>query len=157
MWIYDIHKLTGYETMTSLANFIHSFLIFGISLNLQDSISSSIDGWADSHPFMGWFLHHPGWAFALAIVCLFLFWGLLNATTRVTEKFWLLLLQLPIKLSQWILKISPGFIKKVVSMGAPKPDPNQQLKEAVDRLEELKTEQEALIKQIKAILAAEKK
>jgi hypothetical protein len=147
--------------MTHLDNSFYSFLIAGIgnivSFNLQDSIANSLDQWAETHPFRGWFLHHPGWTIVFGIVCIFLFWGLLNATTRITEKFWLLLLQLPIKLSQWILRISPGFIKKVVSIGTTKPDPNQQLKEAIDRLEELKAEQEQIIKQIKTILASERK
>ena len=79
---------------------------------------------------------------------LFLFWGLLNAVARFTERFWMVLLRSPLKLSQWFFRGSIHLLK-------PKDDPKKQLAQVLARLEELRKEEDQLIEQVKKFLASE--
>lgn len=123
-------------------------------MNPQNFINNAIQNWLESHPKIDWMVDHPLWTLILGLLTIFLFWGLLNAIARFTEQFWLALLRSPLKLSQWIFRGSPKLVAGLFRL-KPKEDPQKQLKEIVDRLEELRKEEDQLIEQVRKIVASQ--
>ncbi|MBW4540000.1 MAG: hypothetical protein KME43_12775 [Myxacorys chilensis ATA2-1-KO14] len=118
----------------------------------QVAATSALQNWLDVHPIAAWMLHHPVWTLGLVGLVIVLMFGLLGAIARLTENLWLSLLQTPIKLSQWILRKSPRMVKSVFAGQRQQPDPQQQLLEAVEQLENLRKEQDKVLEQIKSLL-----
>lgn len=128
----------------------------GIQAGIQDTIVTSVQQFIHQHPNLAWIMTHPFWLVGLVLLALFLFWGLLQAITRLTERLWLAILQAPLKLTQWFLGLlSRMFWRKSATPSTPtkSADPQQRLAAIVDRLEALRQEQEALMREMKEILA----
>ncbi|KAM3091926.1 hypothetical protein ACKFKG_24655 [Phormidesmis sp. 146-35] len=125
-----------------------------IATNLQNSIGLSIQNWLEAHPITAWMVAHPLWVLGLVVLAFFLFWGLLNLIARLTERLWLIVLQAPIKLIYWLgtLILKPFSIR---SLKGRKQTSKEQLKDAIEQLEELKSEQEKVLKKIKSLLASQ--
>ena len=123
-----------------------------VATRLQMSTISVIQTWLDSHPLLSWIFHHPVWATAIGVLLVFLVWGLLSAIARLTENLWISLLQSPIRLSQWVIKRSPPLLKHIIGFNSKTNDPKQQLLEAMNRLEELRKEQDEVLEQIKTLM-----
>ncbi|MCL6436584.1 MAG: hypothetical protein K6T90_20730 [Leptolyngbyaceae cyanobacterium HOT.MB2.61] len=122
-------------------------------MNPQNFINNAIQNWLESHPRIDWVVEHPIGTLIIGVLILFLFWGLLNAIARFTEQFWLALLRLPLQLSQWIFRGSPKLLAGLFRL-KPKEDSQTQLKVIVDRLEELRREEDQLIEQVRRIVAS---
>jgi hypothetical protein len=60
-------------------------------------------------------------------------------------------LRSPLRLSQWIFRGSPHLVMGLFRL-KPKDDPKKQLKEILDRLEELRQEEDKLLEQVKKFL-----
>lgn len=117
----------------------------------QIAATSALQNWLDVHPIAAWMLHHPIWTLGLVGLIIVLVFGLLGAIARLTENLWLSLLHTPIKLSQWLFRKSPRMVRSLfVAQRAP--DPQQQLLEAIQQLENLRTEQDKVLEQIKSLL-----
>ena len=71
---------------------------------LKNALNSLLQGWLSDHPALGWCVIHPLWTIALALLFLFLAWGLLQAFARLVETVWLALLRAPIQFSRWIFR-----------------------------------------------------
>jgi hypothetical protein len=69
-----------------------------------------MQGWLAEHPLLGWLLGHPLWLLGLVVVGLLLFAGLWSAIARLTEGFWLALVQFPFRLSNWIFGAVSGLL-----------------------------------------------
>jgi hypothetical protein len=126
-----------------------------VATRLQASTTSVIQDWLDYHPRLSWMFHHPIWSLVIVAFFIFLIWGLLSAIARLTENLWMSLLQSPIRLSQWIIKRSPPLIKQIIGSKG-KNDPKQQLLEAMNRLEELRKEQDELLERIKTLVTSQR-
>jgi hypothetical protein len=120
-------------------------------MNPQTYLNNAIQTWLESHPTIAWMVNHPIWTLIIGVLAIFLFWGLLNAIARFTEQFWIALLRSPLKLSQWIFRGSPHLLMGLLWF-KPKDDPKKQLKEVLDRLEELRQEEDKLLEQVKKFL-----
>lgn len=123
-------------------------------MNAQNFINNAIQNWLESHPNIDWMVDHPILSILFGLLTIFLFWGLLNAIARFTERFWIALLRLPLTLSQWIFSGSSHLISGALRL-KPKEDPKKQLTEMLDRLEELRKEEDKLIEQVKSFLGSQ--
>jgi hypothetical protein len=123
-------------------------------MNAQNLISAALQNWLESYPTLDWLVGHPLSAIGLAILFIFLFWGLLNAIARFTERLWIVLLRSPLTLSQWLLSRSPSVLKQILPK--PKADPQQSIKAVLARLEELRKEEDQLIAQVKEWLSSQR-
>jgi hypothetical protein len=127
------------------------------------SVTAPIQSWLDQHPWLEWLLQHPLWLVGLFFLVIFLFAGLIQAIGRLTENIWLTLLLLPFRLVGW-LAVGLVWLVRFVLGGkrnaGVKPaelaeaKPANRLQELLDRLEVIRTEEEALLKEVKEILAA---
>jgi hypothetical protein len=145
-----------------------------MGLGLNDSILNSIlnaflspiQEWLSQHPQIGWLLANPVWLLVALIVALFLLSGLLRAVASLTEKLWLGLLKLPIRLVQWtwrgsLLLLRRPFAKPpqtvqpnlIGQTEQPKESASERLTEVLERLELLRREQDELMQEIKLLLA----
>jgi Fe2+ transport system protein B len=77
-----------------------------ISQGIKASINSSSGQWIDNHPQLVWSVTHPLQALGIFLFILFLLSGLVGATSRLTEKFWIYIVTYPFKLIAFI----SGFI-----------------------------------------------
>ncbi len=127
-----------------------------------DALLSPVQDWLSQHPRIVWLLVNPGWLLVALVIALFLLSGLLRAMSSLTEKLWLGLLKLPIRLVQWIWQGSLFLLRRsaaetqsnlaqssLIRPSEPSPD---RLTEVLDRLEMLRREQDELIQEMKSLL-----
>jgi urea transporter len=128
-----------------------------LSNSLADGILSAatqpVEAWLTEHPLLLWLVTHPVWLFIVALLSILLLVGLIRAIGHLTEKIWLVLLRLPLQLVRWFLiqlskLLKIGFIKTVAQSNQ-----QQRLAEVLSRLEVLRQEQEALMQELKTMLA----
>ena len=125
---------------------------------VQTAIIISVQKWLEAHPILSWMISHPLFVLGLLLLFLMLFWGLLKIIGRVSEQFWLSVLQLPLKLVQWLVKVFFRAFKNPTdsviftnqkSSGDKK---QERLAYILKRLEEIRQEQEELLKEMQAII-----
>ena len=125
---------------------------------VQTAIIISIQNWLEAHPILSWMITHPFSLLGLLLLFLMLFWGLLKIIGRVSEQFWLSVLQLPLKLFQWLLRVFFRAFKNhtdsAIVTGQKSGEDNKQerLLYILNRLEEIRQEQEELLKEMQAII-----
>lgn len=116
-----------------------------------------IQDWLTTHPLWNWLLTHPLWLLGTVILLLFLLAGLLGAIASLTEKIWLFVLQAPIRLMQLIFLGTLKLLKIPFTSRTNSPkltQPNsERLAVILDRLEALKQEQDALMQEVRSIVA----
>ncbi|MBW4517826.1 MAG: hypothetical protein KME11_21690 [Timaviella obliquedivisa GSE-PSE-MK23-08B] len=125
-----------------------------ISQTLLEPVFKSVQAWLATHPVIAWAMSHPLWAIALLFIALLLSWGLLGAIARLVQQAWLLILQAPLKLLQWLFRGLFKAIPKRVLAEEPTAleQREQRLLETLNRLEALQQEQEELMQEVKTIL-----
>jgi hypothetical protein len=117
---------------------------------ISQSLTHPFQGWLADHPVLAWVANHPLWSIALFFVTLLLFWGLLGAIARLIQRFWMWLLQAPLKFLRWIFG---SLFKAIPVLKAEEPQEREQrLMAALDRLEALQQEQELLMQEVKTML-----
>ena len=125
---------------------------------LQTAIIISIQNWLEAHPILSWMITHPLYALGLLLLFLILFWGLLKIIGRFSEQFWLSVLQLPLKLFQWLLRVFFRAFKNhtdsaiVTDQKSSGDNKQERLAYILKRLEEIRQEQEELLKEMQAII-----
>lgn len=124
---------------------------------LFNPILVPLQDWLDTHPFWNWLLTHPLWLVAAMILLLFLLAGLLGAIASLTEKIWLAILQAPVKLVQliwWgtIALFKLPFTPKTTAAKSLTGEPDR-LTIILERLEEIRAEQDELMQEMRSILA----
>jgi hypothetical protein len=131
----------------------------GVAEGLQNTVVASFQDWLAVHPVIAWMVHHPIPTLVMGAVLLLLFWGLVRAIAQLTERIWITILQVPLKLSLWfwawitrpLQKIA--LVKSVQPPVSPSPTPQAQLVEILARLEVLYQEQSQLIKEFRTLVA----
>ena len=128
---------------------------------LQKSIVNSLQSWLETHPIASWLINHPLWLLCSFIVLLLLFGGLLRVIGRLTEETWLIIFQSPFRLARWLINIAYKALtnastSEVTNLKVGKNDKKEQLTYILLRLEEIKQEQEELLKKMKTILNSTK-
>lgn len=131
----------------------------GVAEGLQNTVVASFQNWLGAHPIAAWMVHHPIPSLVLAVMLLLLFWGLVRAIAQLTERIWITILQVPLKLSLWfwtlITRPLQGMkqVKPAPLSVAPSATPQTQLVEILARLEVLYQEQSQLIKEFRTLIA----
>ncbi len=112
---------------------------------LQSVLISPWQRWLAEHPLVAWLVMHPLWALALVGLGLLLFAGLWSAIARLTEGFWLTLVRLPFRLGGWLfVAIARLLLHRRNKAAKPAESPNR-LSDIMARLDQLQTEQAALL------------
>lgn len=114
-----------------------------------------VQTWLTHHPYIQWAIAHPFWSIALLLIALWLLWGLFGAIARLTEQFWIHLLQVPFRLVQWVVETLSRRVQGLPFWlpGPPPPcDRQEKLKELLHRLETMRQEQDRLLEEVKALL-----
>ncbi|MBD1849443.1 hypothetical protein [Leptolyngbya sp. FACHB-711] len=129
------------------------------------SLIAPIQEWLDQYPWLEWLLQHPLWLVGLFVLVVFLFAGLLQAIGRLTENIWLTLLGLPFRLIGWVVVglvwlvrfvfgKRPSEVKPISEVELAEVKPENRLQELLARLDAIRSEEEALLREVKEILAA---
>ena len=134
-----LHKFT--RALEQKTNPLTEKVAYGVVESLQRQASNSLDNWVNAHPILGWFTIHPIVTLISAFVLLLLLVGLFGAIGRLTEQLWISILQSPLKFSLWILNKVPQTLTSSLSKTSNK---EQRLSYIMNRLEEIKKEQEEL-------------
>ncbi|GAB4350401.1 MAG: hypothetical protein OHK0047_44420 [Leptolyngbyaceae cyanobacterium] len=131
----------------------------GVAEGLQNTVVASFQDWLAVHPVIAWMVHHPILTLVLGVVLLLLFWGLVRAIAQLTERIWITILQVPLKLSLWFWAWISRPLQKMALVKLaqppvpPSPTPQTQLVEILARLEVLYQEQSQLIKEFRTLIA----
>ncbi|MFE4106978.1 hypothetical protein [Almyronema epifaneia] len=129
-----------------------------VNHGFQAAIATSLQTWLTQHPAIAWMVGHPLWTLALLLIGLLSVWGLLGAIAQFVRQVWVGLLSLPLRLLKWLLvKIFRLFKQADALQRSQTPkqaDLPTRLLEILSRLESLRQEQDALIQEMQAILAA---
>ncbi|MGQ9871435.1 hypothetical protein [Leptodesmis sp.] len=131
----------------------------GVVEGLQNTVFASFQNWLGTHPVVAWMVHHPIPTLVLGVLLLLLFWGLVRAIAQLTERIWITILQVPLKLSLWFWVWITRPLQKVALVKPmqppvpPSPTPQTQLVEILARLEVLYQEQSQLMKEFRTLIA----
>ena len=128
---------------------------------LQKTMVNSLQSWLETHPIVSWLINHPLWILCIFILLLLLFGGLLRVIGRLTEETWLIIFQSPFRLARWLIvltykALTNASTPEVTNLKFGKNDKQEQLNYILLRLEEIKQEQEELLKEMKTILNSTK-
>lgn len=122
---------------------------------LGNLLESLISDWLQDQPQVVWSVTHPLLSIGMVFLMFFLVWGLLKAITSLIEKMWVLLLKAPFIFIKFLVKLwfpayknIPGLTPKNLTVQ----ESQNRSQIIVHRLEELKIEQDALLKELKTIL-----
>jgi hypothetical protein len=121
---------------------------------IQGAVVGIFQNWLMAHPILGWGVTHPLLSLGMGLVLFFVLWGLLRAIAQLTERLWVILLRVPIRLGQWIFRQLPNIFRfqpnflSVDQTHLPT-DREQHLRELLLRLEHLQREQALLLQDIK--------
>jgi len=129
----------------------------GMTDAMQRAFGGAMQQWMAEHQFWAWLIQHPFWSVGLLLVMLVLLQGLLSAIAQLIQRAGLALLRSPWKLSQWLFGFSTKSFQAALTPG-PKREAEskqQRLTEIMNRLEVLKQEQDALLQEVKAIVASD--
>jgi thiol:disulfide interchange protein len=120
---------------------------------LQSALLRPLQTWLLEHPLVAWLVLHPIWGLALLGVGLLLFAGLWSAIARLTEGFWLTLVRLPFQLVASVFAIITGLLLRRWARANPEAEQANRLGEIIARLEDLQTEQDDLLQEMRQLLA----
>ena len=129
-----------------------------LSSSAQNLVVTSTKGWIAEHPTMSWLVAHPLWTIGLVLLTLFLTWSLLGAIAQLVQQALLSLLQAPLKLMR---SLFTGIVQLFLLKRTDAPQAaqlnsqeaiQQRLIEILDRLEGLRQEQDALMKEMHTLL-----
>ncbi|MBD1861351.1 MULTISPECIES: hypothetical protein [Trichocoleus] len=129
----------------------------GMADAMQNALGGAIQQWMAGHQFWAWLIQHPLISVGLLLVLLVLLQGLFSAIAQLIQRAGLALLRSPWQLSQWLFGFSTKSFQAALASG-PKQEAEskqQRLTEIVNRLEVLKREQDALLQEVKAIVASD--
>jgi hypothetical protein len=121
-----------------------------LSDGIQASINSSLNNWIDQHPQIVWCINHPLQCLSIFLIGMVFFSGLLSALSKLTEKFWLLVLTYPSKIlaNIWVS------ISKSVNQdnGTQNTENQERITEILHRLEVIREEQTLLSQELESRL-----
>jgi hypothetical protein len=121
-----------------------------ISQSIDQAIGSYFNNWLQAHWPLNWIVANPLGSLLLLGLMIILLWGLFSAIGRGVERFWIWLLQTPLKmLKPLILVVIQLFNKtpRLVPVSREK-----QIDSLVQRLGELQQEQEQLLQELTTLV-----
>jgi hypothetical protein len=124
---------------------------------LTNLFTDPIQAWTSAHPFLAWLITNPLYALGLMLLLFLLLGGLLRLISKFVEQVWLALLRLPIQLMQSFVnsvvgQLGKGPVFKGQMSGAGVLDRNQRLTAILNRLDEIRQEQEVLLREMQALV-----
>ena len=137
---------------------------------IENAIDSTITSWLNEHPLFFWLVTHPIWTSILFIFSLFLIVGLFEALGTLIKSIWIFIFKIPHKLikkttiltiknlqniSYQILSKNSSQNKLELTKIHSQSERQQRIIQILDRLEELKQEQDRLLKEIAEMLKIE--
>ena len=137
---------------------------------LENAIDSTIKNWLNQHPVFFWLVTHPIWTLIIFLFVIFLIFGLFEAVTTLIKSIWLFTFKIPQKLVIKTVNLTIITFQnigyqiwpqnshqnklKLTKIGN-KSDRQQRIAEILDRLEQLKQEQNRLLTEIAEMLETE--
>ncbi len=134
-----------------------------LSRSLTEGIENGINGfmsdWMLQHQTLAWFLNHPLYSILILVLSVVLIWGLIQALSGLIVKAWTSVLLSPFKLIKPFLRIGSksavtAMNNGFVSMKLDSTDPKEQFNYILNRLNEIKQEENNLLQQLEKIVAA---
>jgi hypothetical protein len=132
-----------------------------ISESIEYSVSNYFRQWFAAHPYLAWIIAHPLPSLGLLVLTIFTLWGLIKAIGRGIEHTWLFLLTTPFRLFQPIFNASWRSILRLFGHTKDIGDildsqvlsnpPAQRIETIVDRLQQLHSEQELLLRELSTL------
>lgn len=120
-----------------------------IANSVQEVISTSVQMWMVEHPAIAWIVTHPLLAIILILFILLAFWNLLNVIIKFIPQIFLFILQIPF-ISAF------KFFQDTKVTQSNNLDIQERLPNILIRLEELRQEQDHLMREMKEILTSGK-
>lgn len=124
-------------------------------LNPSDSLNrlwgSAWEDFLGVHPLWAWVINRPLLALAIALTGLLLFSGLLRAISRLSERLWLALGRLPLRLAVWLFSVLAGWLRRPKAL--PAAAPRDRASQIGQRLQALHQEEAALLRELQTLLA----
>ena len=130
-----------------------------ISASIEHALANYFSQWLIAHPYLAWILAHPLPGIGLLLLTIFSLWGLIKAIGRGIEQIWLFLLTTPFRLLQPIFGLMWSSIRGIghnessdrqLSLQS-LPNKPQRIDDIINRLEILRQEQDALIRELSAL------
>ncbi len=139
------------KTKLALDDTLHKAeqLSSAIANSVQEVILTSIQMWMVEHPAIAWIINHPLLAIILMLFILLAFWNLLNAIIKFIPQIFLFILKIP-----FISAFKLFQNTKVIQ--SDNLDIQERLPNILIRLEELRQEQDHLMREMKEILISGK-
>ncbi|TYQ27438.1 hypothetical protein PseudUWO311_08945 [Pseudanabaena sp. UWO311] len=119
-----------------------------IANSVQEVISTSVQMWMVEHPAIAWIVTHPFLAMIVILLIFLVLWNLLNAIIKLIPQIFLLILKIPF--------ISAFKVFQNAKFQSNNLDVKERLPNILIRLEELRQEQDTLMREMKGILASGK-
>lgn len=125
----------------------------------QGVFAAPFQSWLSDHPAIAWMVAHPLWTVGLLFVVLLMTWGLLGAIARFIQEAWLAILQVPLRLAQFLFRGTFRLFLRAAPSQASLPEsaPQNRMNEILSRLEAIHQEEEALMKEMRSLLESKAK
>jgi len=133
----------------------------GLSHTLTEGIENGIKGyvtdWMNHHVVLGWLFNHPLFAIAIFLISIVLTWGLFQALGGLIVKSWMAVLISPVTLVRSLLPIGSKLTVNTINNRFLSPkldseDPKERFNTILQRLNEIKQEQDNLLQELAKIL-----
>jgi len=128
-------------TITTLQNWFGQRVLD----NALAPVRSPIDQWLAEHGWVRFLINHPLVLLGLILLGLFLLSGAWRALSRLSENLWVWLVGLPFQLLGWLGLRGISWLKE-------SQQPRDRLTELLNRLDALRQEQEALLKEVRLLI-----
>jgi hypothetical protein len=139
------------KTKLALDDTLHKAeqLSSAIANSVQEVILTSVKMWMVEHPAIAWIVNHPLLAIILILFIFLVFWNLLNAIIKIIPQIFLFILKIPFISAFKIFQNIPLIKSNNL-------DIQERLPTILIRLEELRQEQDNLMREMKEILTSRK-
>jgi hypothetical protein len=130
-----------------------------ISASIEHALANYFSQWLIAHPYLAWTIAHPLPSIGLLLLTIFSLWGLIKAIGRGIEQTWLFLLTTPFRLLQPIFGLMWNSIRGI-GHNQPSdeqlsvrslPNSPERIDDIIDRLEILRQEQDALLRELSTL------
>ncbi|MFB2838480.1 hypothetical protein [Floridanema evergladense] len=124
---------------------------------IEKGINSYVTDWMNHHVVLGWFFSHPLFAIALFPLSIVLIWGFFQAVGGLIVKGWMSVLLSPMLLVRSLLPKGNQSTANAINnrFSSPKLDsenPKQRFNTILQRLNEIKQEQDTLLQELAKML-----
>ena len=130
-----------------------------ISASIEHALANYFSQWLVAHPYLAWTIAHPLAGIGLLLLTIFSLWGLIKAIGRGIEQTWLFLLTTPFRLLQPIFGL---MWSSICGIGHNEhsdeqlnlrslPNSPERIDDIIDRLESLRQEQDALLRELSTL------